>query len=226
MLIYRASEAQQVGLPGICANLINAAFIIYSNGPRTPFDIICATHSIANSIIISVFTFYGSPALYFSFDLESSFVSKRIVQLIWFAWFFSLYSQFLQAVNRFLAINYAVVYIRVFTVSKTKIYMTILLIYTSWHYCIQFFEGCQFKFYHANMQWYFDTTICGYILSMYADLCVTFLLLSISIVLDALTAMRVIQFIKKSNAINRHFSALDIRFFIQGKISQHELHAQ
>ncbi|WKY02697.1 hypothetical protein Q1695_016172 [Nippostrongylus brasiliensis] len=206
-----------VGIPGCYLNWLTVIGVLDS---KTPFEMICSIHAIGDLLIVILMTFWCAPVIFSNATTFGEGIANTICgSIICYAWYLTHFTQFTQAINRFMAIHSYMYYKSVFSTYNTKRILLVLCTFLLVYFFVPYIDGCHFVFYLATWQWSFQPTQCGLIFGLYLDFYFTIALLLLISALDLCTAVGIYHHMKNLRSNSRHFSRTELLFFIQSCLS-------
>uniref|UniRef100_A0A183FW44 7TM_GPCR_Srx domain-containing protein n=1 Tax=Heligmosomoides polygyrus TaxID=6339 RepID=A0A183FW44_HELPZ len=149
---------------------------------RNSFGILMAFHSLSNVGVLAIFLLWVAPT-----------TNAVIGQLAILFQTLSFHTILFVAVNRFTAISFPALYRNYFTLRNTVYIIAFISFVSISYFCVYFHRDCLKEMKSLTLQWKFQQTECGTIVSFYVDLVYSVALFAVVTILDLVTLLRLRQ---------------------------------
>uniref|UniRef100_A0AC34R093 7TM GPCR serpentine receptor class x (Srx) domain-containing protein n=1 Tax=Panagrolaimus sp. JU765 TaxID=591449 RepID=A0AC34R093_9BILA len=180
-----------VGVCGLAANVTAIRIIRKVSSLKNCFGYLLLLHASGEAAVMTIFIFWSAPISFFQNSIFDSIFGLKIGHLILFFYFICLYVQLFKALNRLTAISSPVFYREYFSDQNAKFFILIVIVIAAGHSVVYFFPGCDFYFDGNNHVWTFAATSCGAVISTYIDFYYGCTLMSIIVLIDAITLFNI-----------------------------------
>ncbi|VDM27273.1 unnamed protein product [Toxocara canis] len=213
-----------VSTAGVVLNSSSIYIVFTSKHFPHAYGILCVVRNIHNLIVLTLIPLWGVPSILMEGPWQKPELGVVIGQLINSSYYGVIWTHLFIAINRFIAINYALLYNRIYTNRRALIASVVIWICTFSATSIYYVGGCSLLFYRSLYQFNFDDAPCGHFLSLYIDFGSVMFVLSAMTIVDLANLIRLRMKSKEAgeamkSSVNitgeKRRRKRDIRFFVQ-----------